>query len=380
MWILEDNQATIKIIRKGFSQKLRSTARVFKVNVGAISDTIEQDESIDIMYCHTDFQAADIFTKALQPHKWINALALLGIDPNTYENTTMYSVNDAEYTTDDAIPAAAAAQGDGITSTAVYQCKAEIPEKLVQDTNISIKPLQGLSAVTEIANDVSDTQSTYNVEKGGWTQQEADQVHANMQQYVIDAVKANPTAPISNSSKRSQTAGQKLKGWGHVIEVCTSEDSNLSNVSTEFQNTRVTRITQSDDFSKRSTVEKIKSTIQAEPGTSVHGSLPCTAWCSWQSVIVAKGTPKQKRELARKRALSIRLLEHFAEVAEFAYKLGGEVSFEWPGYCSGWIQKPLVDLIQKLDLYTARPDGCACGLRDSNGVPIKKPWRFVTSS
>ena len=36
LWILEDNQATIKIIRKGFSQKLRSTARFFKLHVGVI--------------------------------------------------------------------------------------------------------------------------------------------------------------------------------------------------------------------------------------------------------------------------------------------------------------------------------------------------------
>ena len=75
LWILEDNQATIKIIRKGYSQKLRSTSRVFNVNVGAISDAIylDKNHSIDIAYCHTEFQAADIFTKALAPQKWENA-------------------------------------------------------------------------------------------------------------------------------------------------------------------------------------------------------------------------------------------------------------------------------------------------------------------
>ena len=84
--------------------------------------------------------------------------------------------------------------------------------------------------------------------------------------------------------------------------------------------------------------------------------------------------------MAKKRAQSIKLLGHFAEVAELAVKLGGEVSFEWPAYCSGWVQKPLTDLIQKLGLFTARVDGCACGLRSSKGIPIKKPWRFITSS
>ena len=46
----------------------------------------------------------------------------------------------------------------------------------------------------------------------------------------------------------------------------------------------------------------------------------------------------------------MRLLEHFAEIAALPVKLGGEVSFEWPAYCSCWVQKALIDLIQKLGL------------------------------
>ena len=47
------------------------------INLGSIKKEIEKDD-VDIMYCHTDFQAADVFTKALSPMKWNNALALLG--------------------------------------------------------------------------------------------------------------------------------------------------------------------------------------------------------------------------------------------------------------------------------------------------------------
>jgi hypothetical protein len=77
--ILEDNQATIKVVRKGYSPKLRHISRTHKVNLGSIKEELEKPE-VSIEYCHTTFQAADIFTKALAPMKWPNALKLLGID------------------------------------------------------------------------------------------------------------------------------------------------------------------------------------------------------------------------------------------------------------------------------------------------------------
>ena len=40
--ILEDNQATIKIIAKGYSAKLRHVQRTQKVNIGSIHDVISK--------------------------------------------------------------------------------------------------------------------------------------------------------------------------------------------------------------------------------------------------------------------------------------------------------------------------------------------------
>ena len=77
--IMEDNQATIKVVRAGYSPKLRHIQRVHQVNLGSIKEELDKDD-VDIVYCHTEFQAADIFTKALAPNKWENALALLGMD------------------------------------------------------------------------------------------------------------------------------------------------------------------------------------------------------------------------------------------------------------------------------------------------------------
>ena len=83
--ILEDNQATIKVVEKGYSPKLRHILRTHKVDLSSIKEIIDTD-SVRIEYIDTALQAADIFTKALAPLKWGNALALLGIfTPDMYK-------------------------------------------------------------------------------------------------------------------------------------------------------------------------------------------------------------------------------------------------------------------------------------------------------
>jgi hypothetical protein len=74
----EDNQATILVVKKGFSPKLRHISRTHKVNLGSLTEVFE-DKHIQLSYIKTDDQAADIFTKALPPQKWGAALAMLNI-------------------------------------------------------------------------------------------------------------------------------------------------------------------------------------------------------------------------------------------------------------------------------------------------------------
>ena len=77
--VKEDNQATIKVVLKGFSPKLRHIQRTHKVNLGSLQEIFEEDTSSVLEYVETEKQAADIFTKGLVPAKWPHALALLGI-------------------------------------------------------------------------------------------------------------------------------------------------------------------------------------------------------------------------------------------------------------------------------------------------------------
>ena len=75
----EDNQATILVAKKGYSPKLRNIARTHEVNLGSISEQLEEGTGVEIEYVDTAEQAADIFTKALVPQKWDRAIKLLGI-------------------------------------------------------------------------------------------------------------------------------------------------------------------------------------------------------------------------------------------------------------------------------------------------------------
>ena len=50
-----------------------------KVNLASLSEVIEHSPSASIDYIDTKEQAADVFTKALEPLKWPNALKLLGM-------------------------------------------------------------------------------------------------------------------------------------------------------------------------------------------------------------------------------------------------------------------------------------------------------------
>ncbi len=73
---LQDNEATIKIIENGWSAKLRHVLRTHKVNLGSLSEQFECP-NIHLNPVNTKEQAADIFTKNLQPAMWPAALEML---------------------------------------------------------------------------------------------------------------------------------------------------------------------------------------------------------------------------------------------------------------------------------------------------------------
>ena len=73
---LEDREATIIVVKKGYSPKKRHITRAHKVNLSSLSEVYADGTAIVEF---VDTQAADIFTNALPLQKWANALHLLGM-------------------------------------------------------------------------------------------------------------------------------------------------------------------------------------------------------------------------------------------------------------------------------------------------------------
>ena len=61
--IFEDNQSTILVAEKGYSKQLRHLGRTHRVSLAWLSDSLIANNG-RIIYCPTELQAADLYTKA----------------------------------------------------------------------------------------------------------------------------------------------------------------------------------------------------------------------------------------------------------------------------------------------------------------------------
>jgi hypothetical protein len=80
----EDNQATIQILKTSKNPTLRHLNRTHRVNISWLCEVFKNLKEVELVYCKTDEQAADILTKAFtNPLKWQAALELIGIIPKS---------------------------------------------------------------------------------------------------------------------------------------------------------------------------------------------------------------------------------------------------------------------------------------------------------
>ena len=85
--VLEDNQATIRILESGKSPAFRHADKTQRINLGWIAEQFRR-KHYDLAYINTLLQAADILTKPFtSTEKWSNALRLLGISQRKLERT-----------------------------------------------------------------------------------------------------------------------------------------------------------------------------------------------------------------------------------------------------------------------------------------------------
>jgi hypothetical protein len=89
--LMEDNEATVKTIRKGYSSKLRSMLRTHRVDISALKEIVDRPDT-ELYYVRAKYQAADIFTKCLAAQHWDAALRML----NLYRNLDDVSRSETE--------------------------------------------------------------------------------------------------------------------------------------------------------------------------------------------------------------------------------------------------------------------------------------------
>ena len=88
--LLEDSEACAKVVSVGYSRKLRHLKSTHKVNLAAVKEQLDRDDT-QLEFVNTTRQKADVFTKALQVSKWPAAMSLMGLTMSEYKVLTSTS-------------------------------------------------------------------------------------------------------------------------------------------------------------------------------------------------------------------------------------------------------------------------------------------------
>ena len=255
-------------------------------------------------------------------------------------------------------------------ATAAVHYPQEIDSSLYEGT------LQGsvaaMSAVCQIYSEAMDF----------WQDLEEGAAHklASAGQQVVAAIATESAYKGCSASSRKRPDGRKGPGSKTLIEFCCDADSNMGKVGAELGVEVVRLYKEALDLTNPFIVAQVADFIRANPGVSIWGSLPCTAWSSWQHMAIHKYGSKYLNKLQGRRRASLRLFSTFVDLATLVRDGGGEVIFEWPRNSIGWAQGPVSRFISDFELSEGLCDGCAFGMCDGHGHPVLKPWRIVTTS
>ena len=174
-------------------------------------------------------------------------------------------------------------------------------------------------------------------------------------------------------------SNRHLSAGGNILyEFCCDENSALGRVGSENGVSVIRLCRASIDLADASAINQLCHQVQGTPGCAVHASLECKPWSQWQR-LNRKKHPRLAKIIDEQQSQSEELIHSFIQVANIVLDQGGEVSFEWPRYCTGWHSKVLLNWIAERQLLSSVFPGCAVGVTAKDGKPAKKPWRVVTS-
>ena len=85
--MFEDNQATLQILKTGKNPTVRHLNRTHRVDLAWLAERFKEDPHIDMKYCVTSEQCADILTKAFTKLvKWAHACKVMGIVDKRFDS------------------------------------------------------------------------------------------------------------------------------------------------------------------------------------------------------------------------------------------------------------------------------------------------------
>ena len=153
---------------------------------------------------------------------------------------------------------------------------------------------------------------------------------------------------------RRATKSNSLSYSGCCIEFCTFEDSNLGVVLGEHKLDILRLTTDFYDCSDDKLQSELREQVKQTPGVDLWGSIPCTAWSTWQHMSLHVQGPEYVETLHKARLLSRKILRNFIKLADIVLENGGRVAFEWPRYATGWHLAELQNFIVKYNLFSSR--------------------------
>ena len=165
-----------------------------------------------------------------------------------------------------------------------------------------------------------------------------------------------------------------------LVEVCCSPESKLSDKSRRAaEGCRVLQFTLQNNINEEHNRIEIASVLNGLPRTCpvlVWTSIPCTGGTTWTYVNMKHRTARLK--VLKNKAAFKKIWKSFED---FMKLLDREVSIamEWPRGCTYWKLPAVRRFKEQHALEHHDFDGCATGLMNMHGDPIKKPWTIATN-
>ena len=126
--------------------------------------------------------------------------------------------------------------------------------------------------------------------------------------------------------------------------------------------------------------------VQNHPNNQIAlwSAIPCTGGSPWQyvneAIYTRRGDHVKLQKLHQHRTLFRSLFTNFEILADIVIGRGGVVCIEWPTPCKYWRDPQVLAFTRKHNFVKTQLHGCAYGLQNRKGNPMKKPWSICTNS